>query len=116
MGKLSPEDRATYERLKKAHEAPDDEEDFVIWVRNSGGHETRLTGDTARDWCRRNNYTADEAEESEEGEPLPAKKSAAKKAAPGARKAKSGDVVEEDEEEEAAPAPDAQPKRRGNFF
>lgn len=123
MAKLSPEDAATLKRLQARQQAADDEDELVIWVRNSDGHETRLTGDRAEAWCRRHGYTAEEAEESTKSEPLEgadaaaaAKKPAAKK--PAAKKpAEAGDVeadgVEADDvEADAAPAS----TRRRSFF
>lgn len=70
MAKLSPEDQATLDRLTALRDAPDTDTDDEIWVRNSQGHETRLTGERARAWLRRNGYHEDDGDQSSRSEPL----------------------------------------------
>lgn len=102
MGKLSPEQAKQLKDLQDLESADDD--DFHVWVENSNGHRTRLEGDAARRWLRRNGYDEDDADAASKAEPLdakggkgPAKSTPAKKAAPGAD--------EDDEVDQDEPAP-----------
>ena len=118
MGKLSPEEQATLDRLTRQRDEPDDD-DLAVWVRNSDGHETRLTGERAARWLRRNGYDEDDADESTSAEPLDARKG--KPAArPAGRKpqVKAPTGKEQEEPEEQEEAPDPEPPRSGprTFF
>ena len=85
MGKLSAEDQATLDRLTAQRDAPDDDDDGAIWVRNADGHETRLTGKRADDWLARNGYSEAAGDASTQDAPLPAAGGKGRPAATGGK-------------------------------
>ncbi len=102
MGKLTAEQAQQLKDLEAMRDADDDDE-TVVWVRQ-GNHETRLTGDRAVRWLRKNGYDEDDADESSQGAPLPAKSVPAKKAAAPAADGPA-EPVEGAELEQDAPEP-----------
>ena len=92
MGKLSAEQENQLKELERIRDGADDDDEISCWVRNSEGHETRLTGARAVAWMKRNGYDAEDATDSTKTDPLDAKGTPpAKKAAPG----KAGDPPED---------------------
>lgn len=107
MGRLTPEQQKQLDDLQRLKDAEDDDE-LEVWVRNSDGHATRLTGPRAAAWLTRNGYDADDADDSAAGEPLDAKgaKRPAKKTAPAKKGAKPAEP-----DDEVEPETDAEPRR-----
>lgn len=93
--------KAELEAQLKALDDEDDEE-LSVWVRNSDGHETRLSGDRAKRWLVRNGYDAEDVEEATKGDPLEEKVDKARKATKAAPK--KVDATEEEPLESEAPA------------
>lgn len=119
---LTEAERKQLEALQKKENTSDDEE-FSIWVRNADGHETRLSGDRAIAWCKRNGYDVEEAEDSTAGDPLEAEggdatTTAPKKAAPKKATPKAGETVDDQAgpEDLAPDAPATGARKPRQFF
>lgn len=54
MGKLTAEQKRQLEELQALADAPDDEDDYEVWVKNDKGHETRLPSRKASGWLKQN--------------------------------------------------------------
>lgn len=54
MAKLTPEQKKQLEELQALADAPDEEDEYEVWVKNDKGHETRLPSRKAAGWLREN--------------------------------------------------------------
>lgn len=117
MGKLTAEQTQQLKDLENLRDSADDDE-TVVWVRK-GDHETRLTGERARRWLAANGYDTDDADDSSQAAPLPAKTAApAKKAVPAKKTATpaAGPESLEDDGNGAALEQDASARPKRDWF
>lgn len=110
MGKLTKEQEQQLAELEKIRDGADDDDEVSCWVRNSDGHETRLTGARAENWLRRNGYDVEDAGDSTKTDPL------AEKGAPPAKKAAPGKAGDPPEDPPAQDPPAGGATRPKKFF
>lgn len=82
VAKLSAEQQKQLADLERIRDSDDGDDETVVWVRNSDGHETRLSGARAERWLERNGYSEADAAKGAalpEKKPDPAKKTPDKK-------------------------------------
>jgi hypothetical protein len=52
MGKLTDEQAAALAELKAIEEAPDEEDDYEVWIENDKGHKTKLPSKKASGYLK----------------------------------------------------------------
>lgn len=103
MAKLTAEQQRALDDLTALANAPDADDDEV-WVENSDGHKTKLTGARAAAWLKRNGYDDEDGDQAaadadaksgaaDTAQPV-AKKTAPKKTAP----VKAGDQADDEDQ------------------